>query len=105
MLLTVTDSAGKTNSGLVWRIRLAPYGTRDDEKNWPQGVSEVTVTVARTDTPNASSVTLRTLKLVPGRTITFVTQLPPGVKRLLEVLTALVGLIGAVLALFGLTKK
>jgi general secretion pathway protein I len=60
-----TDSAGKTDSGLVWHIRFAPYGDRDDAKNWPQGVSEVTVTVARADAANPSSITLRTLKLVP----------------------------------------
>jgi len=60
-----TDSAGKTQSGLVWRISFAPYGNHDDAKNWPHGVSEVTVRVARADAPNTSAVILRTLKLVP----------------------------------------
>ena len=64
----VTESAsansGRTTSGLVWRVTFAPYGSPDDEKNWPQPVSEITVTVARADDPR-TTVTLQTLKLVP----------------------------------------
>jgi general secretion pathway protein I len=59
-----TDSAGRTSSGLVWRVASVPYGSREDEKNWPEAVTEITVTVARAGDARAR-VTLRTLKLVP----------------------------------------
>jgi hypothetical protein len=58
------DSAGRTRSGLAWRVASLPYGSRDDEKNWPERVSEITVTVARPG-DTRTGVTLRTLKLVP----------------------------------------
>ena len=59
-----TENAGKTASGLVWRVALAPYGSRDDEKNWPEAVSEITVTVSRAGDPR-TAITLRTLRLEP----------------------------------------
>jgi len=59
-----TNSTGRTPSGLVWRVGSVPYGSSDDEQNWPQAVSEITVTVARAGDLR-TSVTLRTLKLVP----------------------------------------
>jgi prepilin-type N-terminal cleavage/methylation domain-containing protein len=58
------NSAGRTPSGLVWRVGSAPYGGSDDEQNWPQAVSEITVTVGRAG-DTRTGVTLRTLKLVP----------------------------------------
>ena len=59
-----TDSTGRTASGFVWRVASRPYGSRDDEKNWPEALSEIVVTVARADDPRVV-VTLHTLKLVP----------------------------------------
>jgi general secretion pathway protein I len=58
------DSVGRTSSGFVWRVASTPYGSVEDDKNWPQRISEITVTVARADDPR-TRVTLHTLKLVP----------------------------------------
>ncbi len=58
------NTMGRTKSGFVWRVASAPYGTSEDEKNWPQAVSEITVTVTRADDPRIK-VTLHTLKLEP----------------------------------------
>ena len=58
------DSAGRTKAGLVWRVTSAPYGGSDDAKAWPQPLSQIVVTVGRTNDPR-EGITLRTLKLVP----------------------------------------
>ena len=59
-----TGSVGRTPSGFVWRVAFAPYGGPEDEKNWPQPVSEITVTVSRAG-DTRTRVVLHTLKLVP----------------------------------------
>jgi general secretion pathway protein I len=60
---SAVDDSGSTASGLVWRVTAVPYGNHDEEKNWPEALSQIIVTVARADDPR-TSVTLRTLKLV-----------------------------------------
>ena len=58
------DSAGES-TGLMWHLRIAPYGSVADRAAWQEGVGEITATVSWRGDRRTRSVSLSALRLLP----------------------------------------
>ncbi len=59
------ESSGQS-SGLSWRVKIVPYGSGDDQTAWKKTAAQISATVAWRDDGHPRSLTLSTLRLVPG---------------------------------------
>lgn len=63
--LSMGDSSGKTDD-LLWRLRIEPYGTKDDRAAWQENAAQLRATVSWRGDGRMRSITLSTLRLLPG---------------------------------------
>lgn len=63
--LSFGASAGRTGSGLEWRLSVRPYGTDKDRQAWPARAAELSATVTWGDRGTGQILTLSTLHLLP----------------------------------------
>ena len=62
--LSMGTSSGKTED-LTWRLRIEPYGTKDDQTAWHETAAELRATVSWRGGGGIRSITLSTLRLLP----------------------------------------
>ena len=61
----IGDSGGRTND-LLWHLKIEPYGTKDDRAAWHQNPAQIRATVSWRGSGGSRSITLSTLRLLPG---------------------------------------
>jgi general secretion pathway protein I len=60
----IGGSAGKTNN-LLWRLRIIPYGSAQDQAAWQEGAGQIIATVSWRGAAGMRSISLSTLRLLP----------------------------------------
>jgi prepilin-type N-terminal cleavage/methylation domain-containing protein len=62
--LDTGDTAGRTASGLEWRLVVRPYGSPEERKAWAQNPAELWATVSW-GSGTGHALTLSTLRILP----------------------------------------
>jgi general secretion pathway protein I len=59
------DSRGRSND-LFWRLRVDPYGAKDDRAAWHENPAQIRATVSWRGSGGMRTITLSTLRMLPG---------------------------------------